>query len=521
LGTDTFNIYVAGAGAANAAFPSTATVRNVEIVNVFNAAVSDASLRTVSNYQGVEQFWQITSAGHVTAVGADTAVGFRAIDDLDVSVTLATGVTTATIALDGVGKTDADLQTIGASTVNVVGAQHASAGPLELEVEAAKGVATITVNTAVETQVELSRAAGNTTLVNTVDFSGSTGNVWFGVLGDTAASVVGEAAALSVTFGSGDDLIGFSADSRNLTLRDTIDGGEGYNTIALDIDGKLQTQTYDTIARLENFQQIGLVGEDVEVDVAELGDLDLQLAGEGSAIVNNLADGQAFVVAGNDLDYVTLNKAGANVTIELGSEFFDDSVNFELLVGVGGNLGATGGTLTLVGAPADEEAFYFNYDNDSGKFSTFDAVGLEGSMNIWGLNAGVVETIIFGEASSGHVSLTLQESTLGKTDVVVGYNLDAEAGPTSILLIEDQAGVAEVKDYSSQGSLNEALAAAAALDTAADELVVFLFGDDSYVYADTVGTDLNQYDNGDFLIKLAGFTDYEDLADQIGLVVLA
>lgn len=103
VGTDTLNIYTTGT--ENATFPATATVKNVEVVNVYNTAAA-AALGDASKFEGVTQLWQHgTNAADVSKLAATTTAGFKAVEatvaaDLDVSA--ADTATTVTIALDGV-----------------------------------------------------------------------------------------------------------------------------------------------------------------------------------------------------------------------------------------------------------------------------------------------------------------------------------------------------------------------------------------------------------------------------------
>ena len=87
-GTDTLNIYTAAA--ENTTFPTATTVKNVEIVNIYNTAAA-AALGDASKFQGVTQMWQHgTNAADVSKLAATTTAGFKAVEatvtaDLDVS----------------------------------------------------------------------------------------------------------------------------------------------------------------------------------------------------------------------------------------------------------------------------------------------------------------------------------------------------------------------------------------------------------------------------------------------------
>lgn len=102
-GTDTLNIYTTNA--ENAVFPTAGTVKNVEIVNVYNTA-NAAALGDASKFEGVTQLWQHgTNAADVSKLAATTTAGFKSVEATiaaDIDVSAADAATTVTIALDGV-----------------------------------------------------------------------------------------------------------------------------------------------------------------------------------------------------------------------------------------------------------------------------------------------------------------------------------------------------------------------------------------------------------------------------------
>lgn len=102
-GTDTLNIYTTNA--ENAVFPTAATVKNVEIVNVYNTA-NAAALGDASKFEGVTQLWQHgTNAADVSKLAATTTAGFKSVEATiaaDIDVSAADAATTVAIALDGV-----------------------------------------------------------------------------------------------------------------------------------------------------------------------------------------------------------------------------------------------------------------------------------------------------------------------------------------------------------------------------------------------------------------------------------
>lgn len=111
-GKDTLNIYTAFDGAdveadgdtadQNAAFPASASVKNVEIVNVLNSELAVEAFANAAKFTGVEQLWQVNAAAGVTNLKATTTAGFRDIAAGTLSVAAAATAASATVALDNV-----------------------------------------------------------------------------------------------------------------------------------------------------------------------------------------------------------------------------------------------------------------------------------------------------------------------------------------------------------------------------------------------------------------------------------
>jgi len=567
LGFDTFNIYVAdGEDAANANFPSTATVRNVELVNVFNGGNSHDTLRNVSNYEGVEEFWQLNTAADVMGVGEGVTVGFARMQQLGewedfLGVTLQNGVNTASIELAGVGAANNALflEVAGRNltTVEIDGLLAHASTELLLDVVAGKGVNSLTISTAVDTDlfVKTNPASAANLRINTLDLSGSTGDIWFWIGEDQAAQLAGPNSALNVTFGSGDDTIIFEA--RDLTLRDNIDGGDGYDTVALTQNGRLQTQNYDTIDRLQNIDQLVFLGHNVDLNAALLADFDLTLAGTGMATVHNLAADQDLTVSTQDCGclypgLVVLQNAAADVTVTL------DGVGIMLMIG--NTVGARNGSLVL-----DGEGFVAFDNSTSGKFAIIDASELEGydladleegdmphlealglsgpgddvtlglvlvsvsftpagedeveiAFNGSGMSGAVAETVLLNVDNEDIIALnvdlmeampgsrpwdTSNSSTYGRMDVIENFNSSASAGPLDYLLGPGSLG--RIQLNAGDNTLQLAFQTAAeAYATSEADVIYFMFDGDTYLYADTLGGDSGQYDNSDFALKIVG-----------------
>lgn len=213
-GTDTLNIYTTNA--ENAVFPTAATVKNVEIVNVYNTA-NAAALGDASKFEGVTQLWQHgTNAADVSKLAATTTAGFKSVEATiaaDIDVSAADAATTVAIALDGV---KGDAQTAAGTIENradidVDGAAVAGvtvSGTLAQKTTAslgAKEVFTATFSAAVD--------------ADKIEFDGLTGaDAFTATANDTAIKVAaayatyynGKAAATWVAAANGDGTVTFT-----------------------------------------------------------------------------------------------------------------------------------------------------------------------------------------------------------------------------------------------------------------------------------------------------------------------
>lgn len=520
LGTDTFNIYVAADG-ANGTFPDNATVRNVEIVNVYDAGrASGTSLTDASNYQGVQQLWQINTTKNVMALGAATVAGFRNVKDLDVAVLATADAKSATIALENVGQAHdaAAVLVDGASlaAVNVSGTLHAGSEGLELAVEVGNGVNAVTINTAVATNIVVQRQGVSQPLVQTLDMAGSAGDIHFEA---SDSAITGVAVGATLSFGFGNDRVVFDSD-RALSLRDNVNGGQGRDTLVLELNGTVQTQTYDAIDRTTNFEVVAFAGAGVDpsvvIDAAQLSGFEaIELMGTAWYELANLSSDVQLVRSGTagDFSTVILTDADADVNVTL-----EDGVGLWLFSG-DEDAAPQGGTLTVDGKGAVETT------NETGFFSVFDTSDLTGELFLIHMSVAVAETIILGEEVEGFFAVMMSDevpssSTLQHTDTIVGFDLAAEGGDGIGLHGGYYTGRAVAQDLSAEASFQEAMSDAAAAFGAsgslnAGDVLVFLFGGSTYLYSDTIDTAQGVYDNGDFLLKLQGFTDIAGLAEDL------
>lgn len=343
-GEDTLNIYTDANAATplNAGFLDSATVRNVEIVNIFNsngvAAFGDAS-----KYEGVEQLWQIGAADAVTELGADTTAGFRNIATGPLSVTAANAAAAASVALDGVGDAAA-LNVLGTATgslnsVTVSGSRvdtdNDGLANLALGVTAGQNQETVSVDTAFDTTLTVNNGAGLT--VKTVDATASEGDITYtnaantvstiktGAGNDTVtvntatSNVVGSVVNALVETGEGDDQITVNTTGTGrttvnagagddiitltsaLTTSTRIDGGEGNDKLVLVDGGDLIAGDYalirTTVSNVESLEFGATVGADAS-ELAQFSELTFDEAQVAASIIDNVAAEQSLVAKG-------------------------------------------------------------------------------------------------------------------------------------------------------------------------------------------------------------------------------
>ena len=217
-GRDTANITATSAAAAVLA----GAVKNVEIVNLISDIPADGfAAVNASNFAGVEQLWQIgaTASTDVSGVSNGVTVGFNAGSVADLQ--MATGATTANIALANVtsgGTINIGETTAGTLTTANVSGSVAGAGALTIDLDTAAGTGGVAASA--ETTVDLDITSNGTITINsttakTVDASGSTGNL----------TIVAPAAVETLKGGSGNDALTGSGVSK------LIEGGAGADTI--------------------------------------------------------------------------------------------------------------------------------------------------------------------------------------------------------------------------------------------------------------------------------------------------
>ena len=363
-GEDTLNIFAQaavqnGANAANAGFPASATVKNVEIVNINNINAGGFGNVDASKFQGATQIWQAAFANDVTKLAATTTAGLRdvtATAAADLTVTAADAATSASIALENLkGDTataaanggapatvenQAELNVKGAAltTVNVSGSlaqattgATAAAASLALNVELAKDAQAATVNTGVATVLSVDNEGTSTKELTSVDASASTGAVtYLGadanvatiksgsgnddlLIKTTTSNVAGSEAVALLDAGAGDDKITVATTGNNTT---TVNAGAGKDTVTLTTDagtGKLSVdlgEGDDAFMVDTSGQNNGTVASGDVIDGGAGSDA-LQLTAVGAANIASFKNFEVFDAKGLnaalDLDILATN----------------------------------------------------------------------------------------------------------------------------------------------------------------------------------------------------------------------
>jgi len=336
-GKDTLNIYTTNTG--NDVFPAGASVKNVEIVNIYNTG-SAAALGDASKFEGVQELWQHNAATTVTNLGAGTIAGFKNVNS-NLTVRPAAGVSSAAIALDGYGEgksitvAAATASTSALASVKVTGTvsdtnANGVISATTLAVTAGKDVEAFTLDTAVTTNLTLTEnnQSAASKDIRTVDASASKGGVTFGgsVTGGTAGSV------------------------------STIKGGSGNDTLTIvtaTVKDNAATPADETVSAL---LQAG--------------------AGNDRVTINTKGTGTTTVEAGDGNDVVILTDRGSGtLTVKLGSgdDTFQGAGTVNGTDVIDGGDGTDTLLLNMVGA-SNIGAF--------SNFEVFDAVGLSKTLDV-------------------------------------------------------------------------------------------------------------------------------------------
>jgi len=420
-GTDTLNIYTNNNGNLNIEPPTFATVKNVEIVNIYNID-GPVALTDASKFVGVTQLWQHGTANAVTNLAVGTTAGFKTAQAGALSAAGTSTAASVTVALDGVADDNlangnaialnvsgAALNTVNVSGTIAAGTNAPATRALAIDVTAGKDQKSVTVNTAIDATVTATPSA----TVNTLNFTGSTGSVTF----------EGAAATTTITSGAGNDKITVkattakdnAATAANETVTATVTTGAGNDTVTVDVTG----------------------------------------------------DGLTNVDTGTGNDTVSITGRGTSVlTVNLGDG--SDSFTSATPIAATDNIDAGAGTdtllLSLVGS-VNVTAFK--------NFDVYDVKGMTGPLDLDILNTANTVTEIVGSAAlNGPVTLQNVTTNFRATGEMGTANVlsltQKTAGTLTVTLDADETGAADAAIDTASVSVSAAAATSvtAVFDTA-------------------------------------------------------
>ena len=452
-GTDTLNIY--NDNTNNTSLPASASIKNVENINIYNdgGAFHTGTAGTIdaSKFVGVTNLLQATRAADVTNLAAATTATFKGQNTTaaaDLSVTAASGVASANVALDGVKGTDAgtpgtfdagdntahltvagdalaSVTVSGSLAQAVVSTAAAAAANLTLNVTAGKDVETLTVNTAVKSTLAITEGAGTAAAkeIKVVDASASAGGVTY------VGTVTGGANVRTIKTGAGADTVTIATattkddatTAADETVSALLETGAGNDTITINTtDAAASAAGKTTVNAGEGNDTVTLTSDGTGVLTVNLGAGDDTFKGAGSVAATDVIDG------GDGTDTLLLNMVGAaNIGAFSNFETFDaaglaKTLDVEIL--------AAKNTVTefvSTGTVGKD-----NTDTPDG--DTTDAIGAAGVQTIADVNSATLTNLGAGvnfraTGAMGTATLNLTQ----KTAAALTVTLDADSTSTT------------------------------------------------------------------------------------------
>jgi hypothetical protein len=421
-GTDTLNLEIK-TDATPTDFNKTiqGTISNVEIININQTAVATATDIDASKFgTAAQQIWQIGAAGNVTKLASTTTAGFRDIAAGTLSVTAADAAASATVALDGVDDAST-LDVIGSGTgtlssVTVAGAVVDSStdgvDAIVLTVTVGKDVQTLTVNTAVAVNLNVTDGAG-TKVVTAVDASASNGAIKY----DANTTVA------TIATGSGkDDVTVNTVTSKTVgaVINATVTTNAGDDTVTVDVtgDGNTTVDTGagdDTVAITDRGTSVLTVnlgdGADTFTSDVVIAATDKIDAGAGSDTLLLSLVGLNNVVAFSNFDVYDVKGMNANLDLDI----LNTKNTVTEIVGSGALAGAT--SLLNVGA----------------------GVNFRATADMVGATIAASEVLTLTQKIAGALTVTLDADETGTADAaddIAGTAVIAE-GATAVTAVFD------------------------------------------------------------------------------------
>ncbi|MGF6275041.1 hypothetical protein ABIB38_003438 [Massilia sp. UYP11] len=333
-GIDTLNLIVGKASP----LPSTATVKNVEIINITGAdfistggvaATVDAGYfagSTTVNLQNTATATNVTGLsgktlgvqGKSAAITGDFGTAAAATVQLTGSSAVAGGATNAVVNLTGAGIKTVTVNGSGRATIDSTGAVETlnvnatGAITLDAQAEAASiktinaagssaGVTLVGAYTAAET---ITTGNGADTFTVGLTTAGKTATVNSGAGNDTI-DVSTTAVKVNINAGAGDDNITFTT-ARPVTASDIVNGGEGKDTLTIG-NGTIAAADIEILkAVVTNVETLKFSAQATGVDAAALSQFSTFSFTQDASAITKVADTQSIVTTGD----VSVSAAG-------------------------------------------------------------------------------------------------------------------------------------------------------------------------------------------------------------------
>ena len=434
-GTDTLNIYTEVSQPTvrlNAGMPTTATVKNVEIVNIYNTTEEAALFGDASKFAGVTQLWQHGTADAVTNLAVGTTAGFKNIST-DVSAAAAKGVASIAVALDGLAdsKIITPAQVVGTwvtvsgdalNAVTVTGTvkdgidENTKVDSIKLEARVGKDVQTLTLNSAVDATVTVITNNTSTKDFTTLDASGSTGAIQFdgtSVYLNAQNQLDFNYKVATIKTGSGNDYVTLMAKTKaasgsTAAVSATVDTGAGNDSIfvdtkAVDNGNPLFLETTGTTT-----VEAGAGDDNVKITTRSEGKLTVNL-GDGTDSFTSLVaiGGTDAIDAGAGVDTLFLSLVGAaNVGAFSNFDVFDVkgmNANLDLKI-----LNTKNTVAEIVGSGAT--------DSDVELLNVGAGVNFRATADMTTASTTTVKTVTLTQKTAGALTVTLDADETGSAD---------------------------------------------------------------------------------------------------------
>lgn len=466
---------------------------NNEVITFSAASTSLNTVASTVEYFTLSGGASDNSSNAITVGANQTSItGAGGNDTVNVSSNAAAATVLATAVKLGGGTAD---------TVAVTGNTATGTITLSANVTGVETISFANVDTAVVLVTDDGNmATGATTAMTVTAASLTTGTLNFngsaetGAFGYTVTST--STGADTLQGGAGNDVFNAGNGSNSFTGnggKDSITGGTGTDIVYGDNDGVERVETYTVTTAGAGTATLTILGETVAATYATTGDAliaALHTAAQADPRYNILFTTSVTANAGTNTDdvlRVTYLVDGTNV----GSA--TTSANTLAVNTTGTNGTAVGGTQVTAGTAGT------NADDT--------IIGGAGVDTIVG---GGGNDVLTGDAGADRFAFVKADSTLGNLATITDYRAAAgnNAGAADTIILGDVVSavgtVTTVQDLSAQASLGAALNAAANSNTtAANGVVVFMYGGDTYVLVETTAATAT-FVATDFLVKITG-----------------